>query len=270
MITTTLQSAYGPHPTQRVDVFVPAGAERRALVACFAGGWFHAGRHEELRAFCLALAEAGWPAAAIGVRLLAAPGSQPLGDHAHHGGEVLADARAGLGRALEDASLAGLDGRSCACLGSGSGSLVALTLAHRLEAAGGRGGAPVARAAIACGVTPGLDHGDVGAGVPGAILDRFAGTQHHQLAPLHLDPARFPPLLLLHGDADAEVPAAKAQRLRVRLAEAGEGSELAVLAGLGHQFIERAWERGARQALERILPFLDNHARLPEPADANP
>lgn len=265
-IIASLSSPYGPQAAQRVDVFVPAGGEERALVACFAGGWWTGGRQQELRACCLALAEAGLPAAAIGVRPLAAPGSAPGAEHARSGADILADARAGLGRALDEAALAGHGGRSCALLGSGSGSLVALVLAHRLGAAGGRGGEPLARCAVACGVTPGLDHHEVGAGVPAPLLDRFAGTAHTQLAPLHLEPAAFPPLLLVHGDADAEVPPAIAERLHQRLAEAGEADEFALLAGLGHQFIERPWEPAGRLALDRVVPFLLRHAPDPQPA----
>lgn len=265
-ITTSLSSPYGAHPSQRVDVFVPTGGEDRALVACFAGGWWHAGWHEELRALCLTIAGAGLPTAAIGVRPLAAPGTASGPEHARSGAEVLTDARAGLGRALEEAALSGHGGRSCALLGSGAGSLVALVLAHRLGLAGGRGGEPLARCAIACGVTPGLEHGDAAANVPAALLDRFAGTAHRQLSPLHLEPAGFPPLLLLHGDVDAEVPAATARRLHEHVAGAGEASEFALLTGLGHQFIERPWERAGREAVERIAPFLLRHAPDPQPA----
>jgi hypothetical protein len=48
--------------------------------------------------------------------------------------------------------------------------------------------------------------------------------------------------------------------------EAGESSVLAVLSGLGHQFIENPAERGARTAMERIVPFLKDHAREPSSA----
>jgi dipeptidyl aminopeptidase/acylaminoacyl peptidase len=114
-------------------------------------------------------------------------------------------------------------------------------------------------------VTPSLDHAD---GFPPALLktvDLFAGAQRHSLSPLHLRPELFPPLLLLHGDNDAEVPARIANRFHLKVVEAGEASALAVLSGLGHQFIEHPQERGGRVALERLLAFLGEHVRPAEP-----
>jgi acetyl esterase/lipase len=251
-IHTSLGVTYGSHLRHSCDLFIPERCNDATLVACFHGGWWSHGRHEDLRAFCLHLAELGHPAATIGVRL--------LGDGARHGQEVIDDARAGVLKAIEEAACAGASPDAVVLLGSGSGSLIALIIASQLASE------PKLRlrGVISCGVSPTLEHWEgCNAGVA-KVLDQFAGSNRHGLSPLLLPPEQLPPLLLLHGDNDLEVPAKLAQRLHARAIEAGEVSTLAVLSGLGHQFIEQPFERGAKAALERILPFLAEHARAPE------
>ena len=245
-----LSLPYGSHPRQHSDLFVPGGAERSALVIGLHGGWWHQGRHEDLRLLCLALAEQGIPAATLDFR--------PL-ESARHGEQVIEELTVAVTRILEEAALCGLDGRSLILLGSGSGSLLALVLASRLTA----DAKLRVRAVVACGVTPSLDHAD---GLAPALLkhiDQFAGSQRHALSPLHLRPESFPPLLLLHGDADPEVPARTVQRFHQRQVEAGESSTLAVLSLDSHQFLEQPYERDGRAAMERILPFVREHAEGP-------
>ncbi len=250
----TLKSPCGPHARNHYDLFVPERSEGMALVACFHGGWWNQGRGEDLRLFCLALAEAGFPSASIDFRSFT--------DGAQGGQDILDDARAGVTKALEEATIQGLDGRSLILLGSGSGSLIALTLAAQLsEVAQVR-----VRAAIACGVSPSLDHGD---GLAPSVLkavDQFAGSHRHALSPLHFKPESLPPMLLLHGDNDTDVPAKLAHKFHLRVTESGEHSTLAVLSSLGHQFIENPYDRGGKAALERIVPFLQEHAPVPEVA----
>jgi acetyl esterase/lipase len=249
----SLACAYGAHPRQRFDLFVPIDADQLVLVACFHGGGWSQGRHEELRPFCLHLAEQGFATASVGCRLLE--------DGARHGQELLDDAQAGVRAAVEEAALAGASSASVVLLGSGSGSLVALTAAAQLAAAATAG--PRVRGVIACGVSPTLEPWEGCPLTTARRFDQFAGGQRQTLSPMHLAPASFPPLLLLHGDGDQEVPARIAQRLHARVVEAGESSVLAVLSGLGHQFIENPAEHGAKAALERIVPFLKDQAREP-------
>jgi acetyl esterase/lipase len=248
-VTCLLKSPTGGHPKAAFDLFVPTGGAVQALVACFAGGWWTADRHEDLRLFCLALAEAGFACAAIG--------HPALGDGARNGQDIVDECRAGVVRALEECALLGGDGKSLVTLGSGSGSLLALVLAAQL----GQDPKLRVRACVAAGVTPTLDHAD---GLPIALLktiDQFAGGQRHALSPMHLRADHFPPLLLLHGDGDQDIPAKTANRFHMKIIEAGEASSLAVLTGLGHQFIEHPQDRGGRAALERIVPFLQEHTR---------
>lgn len=245
-INTTLGLSYGAHPRQRVDVFVPDGAAL-ALCVCVDGGWWADGRVEAQRGFALLLAERGLAVANLGHR--------PLGDGARQGAEVIADLVEATAKALEEAQVLGYAGRSVAVLGHGSGSLAAIMAGARM------GGTLTVRAAVACGILASLEPNAGTASVRQAACDRFAAGAHRELSPLHLDPSRVPPLLILHGDADAEVPVAQAQALQARLAGAGEPSRLEVLAGCTHRFAEDALARPAREAADRVAAFLGEHAR---------
>ena len=123
------------------------------------------------------------------------------------------------------------------------------------------------RALIACGVTPTLEPWEGCTSTIAQKLDQFAGPVRHLLNPMELPAEKLPPLLLIHGDSDNDVPAKLAQRLHARAIEANENSQLAILTGLGHRFIEQPFERPAKAALERMIPFLNEYAREPENAD---
>lgn len=247
-----LSQPYGQHPRQQLDVFVPDRLATRGVVALIHGGWWSQGRHHDLRPLALHLAELGFASATIGHR--------QLGDGARYGQDLIDDVKAGIAKALDESAIAGGSDSTVVVLGSGSGSLTALTAASQLAA-----DARIrVRGAIACGVTPTLEHWE---GCPPAVakaLDQFAGNQRHLLSPMDLPATTLPPLLLLHGDSDTDVPAKVAQRLHARAIEADEVSTISVLTGVGHRFIEQPLDRGAKAALERIAPFLADQAREPE------
>lgn len=251
-LRASLAIPFGPHARQRIDVFAPTRPQPLAVVLCVHGGWWSHGRHEDLRQFCLHLAEQGFACASLGYRL--------LGDGARSGVDIIADLTEGAKRALEEASIDGASGASAVLLGSGAGSLAALAAAARINAQG----IARVRGAIACGVTPTLEAWEGCNPTVARALDQFGGANRHEFSPLHLPASALPPLLLLHGDSDLEVPARLAQRLHARQIEAGEESTVAVLTGVAHQFIEQPFERGGKAALERIAPWLAEHGREPE------
>ncbi len=250
--------SFGPHLRQVLDLFVPANADGCPTIVCVHGGWWSAGHHHDLRGFALHLAEQGYAVASAGHRHL---------PHDIKGGsEIVDDVRAAAQRAVDEAGLLGASTNGVVLLGSGSGSLPALAAAWQMVA--DRKCTLRVRAAIACGVTPSLEPWE---GCPLALtkqLHAFANHQEQALSPIDLRADGFPPLLMLHGDADAEVPARAATKLHQRIIEAGEASTLAVLSGLGHQFIEQPFDRACKLAMDRILPFLHEHARGPEVAVA--
>jgi acetyl esterase/lipase len=251
-VSATLSLAYGAHARQRVDVFVPEGAGS-ALVCCIGGGWWADGRCEAQRPFALQLAERGFAVANLGHR--------PLGDGARTGDEVLHDLVEAVNKAIEEAGVLGFEGRSVALLGHGSGSLAALDLVARVARK------HAVRAVAACGVLATLEPGHGTAAAHQPACDRFAMGRHRDLSPLYLDPAHIPPLLIVHGDADGEVPLSQAQALQAHAAASGEPVALAVLAGAGHRFAEDALARPAREALDRVTAFLGEHAREPQGGD---
>jgi len=240
---------YGAHPRQAFDLFVPEDADGRATVVCMHGGWWSQGHHHDLRLTALHLAEQGIPTATLGHRL--------LGDGARGGQDIVDDLRAGLAKLVDEAGLLDASTRNVVLLGSGSGSLFALALGalSHLEPK-----FPVrVRAVVACGVTPSIDPWE---GCPLAmtrVLHAVAAGHGHQWNPPTLKAEAFPPLLLLHGDADAEVPAKSAAKLHQRVIDAGEESAFAVLTGVGHQFIENPYDRAGKDAMDRIVPFLHEH-----------
>ena len=251
-LSAVLASTYGPHPHQRYDLFVPQGRTPQVLVACIHGGGWTAGRPDDLRLLALLLAEQGYAVACIGYRL--------LNDGARHGQDLCDDVSHGVERAVEEAAVLGASGRSVLLMGSGAGSLPALVAARQLSKTGRL---PV-RGVVACGVHPTLEPWDHCAPATARLLEQFAGGQRHLLNPMELDVHGFPTVLLVHGDSDPEIPAKQVTRLHTRLIEAGESSTLAILSGLGHQVLEHPSDRGGKLALERILPFLAEHAHEPD------
>lgn len=247
-----LAQPYGSHPRQQIDVVVPDRLVARGLVALFHGGWWSQGRPQDLRPLALHLAELGFASATIGHRL--------FGDGARNGQDILDDVKVAISKALDECAIAGGSDSTVVLLGSGSGSLTALTAASQLTT----DTRIRVRGVIACGVTPTLEHWEGCPSVVAKALEQFAGGHRHLLSPMELPATSLPPLLLLHGDSDTDVPAKLAQKLHARAIEADEVSTLAVLTGVGHRFVEQPLERGAKAALERIVPFLLENAQEPE------
>ena len=123
------------------------------------------------------------------------------------------------------------------------------------------------RAVIACGALATLEpaHGTAAAHQPSC--DRFAMGRHRDHSPLCIDPSQLPAVLLMHGDADREVPLSQAQALQARIAGAGESCRLDVLPGVGHGFAENALAATAADAATRVVAFIAEHAREPQAGD---
>jgi len=251
-IATTLSLPYGNHLRQRIDVFVPDGAAG-SLLCCIGGGWWADGRCEAQRGFALLLASLGVAVANLGHR--------PLGDGARTGDEVLSDLNDAANKAIEEAGVLGFEGRSIALLGHGSGSLAAFNLAPRLARK------QTVRAVVACGALATLEPGQGTAAAHQPACDRFAMGRHRDHSPVHADLSAIPATLLMHGDADHEVPIAQAEALLKQLQAVCDHSRLEVVAGAGHRFAEDALGPIAQLAAVRIAGFLAEHAREPSADD---
>jgi len=191
----------------------------------------------------LRLAEAGWPAATVGYRLLE-PGVDGTAIQ-----EDLADAAR---RALEEAFLLGCSGRSVALVGAGAGGVPALNWAaanhgdHELLVQG--------VATYAC--APTLEPWQGCSREVAASLTAFAGDRGASLDPSRHEADRFPPVLLVHGDADQEVPVGPGREFYRKLIEADDPAKLQVLAGVGHHALDAAHGRGFDDCVHRITDWL--------------
>lgn len=248
-ISAVLQSPYGQHPRQRYDLFIPQSRTPPVLVVCIHGRDWTAGSAEDMRPLALVLAEKGFASACVGYRLLS--------DGVSHGTALCDDVRTGIEHAVEEAAVLGASARSVIVLGSGSGSLIALIAAWQLA----QRRTLSVRGVIACGVLPTLTPWERCSPAVAKLYDQFAGNDRHLLNPMTVDAQGFPPALLIHGDSDPEVPVALVTQLHARLTEAGDQSNLAILSGLGHNALENPTDKSGRMALERIFPFLTEHAR---------
>ena len=78
-----------------------------------------------------------------------------------------------------------------------------------------------------------------------------------------LDPSRLPPVLILHGDADRNVPVQQAYDLEQILVAAEVPYEMHIYAGAGHGF------RGADRddAVKRTVDFFDTHLKAHDRVD---
>ena len=236
--------AYGEHPRQRFDLFCPQDVrESRPLVVCVHGGWWQSGWREDLLVLALRLAEAGWPAATIGYRLLESTGD---------GAGIQADLRAAVTTALEENLVLGGTGRSVVLVGAGAGGLTALGLA-----AASAGDHEVLVQGVACyGTAPSLQAWDGCTSEVAKQLAIYAGDKAQDLDPSLQAADRFPPVLLVHGDADKEVPVGPGREFYRKLIEADDPAKLQVLAGVGHHALDAAHGRGFTDCVDRICDWL--------------
>jgi carboxymethylenebutenolidase len=87
------------------------------------------------------------------------------------------------------------------------------------------------------------------------IVDYYGGIS--ELAPL---PAKLPPILILHGDADSTVPVAEARRLAAVLEERRVPHEMHLYAGAEHVFdANRSPGSAGQDAWTRTIGFLRAH-----------
>jgi carboxymethylenebutenolidase len=88
-----------------------------------------------------------------------------------------------------------------------------------------------------------------------AVVEYFGGLP--SLFALNLK--KFPPTLILHGDADDTVPVAEARKLEKLFGEKQFPFEIQVYPGQGHRF----HGDDEKDAFERSLRFFDKHLKKP-------
>ncbi len=90
-----------------------------------------------------------------------------------------------------------------------------------------------------------------------AVADYFGGIP----GPLAKEVKTFPPLLIMHGDADLIVPVSEAKRLEDLCKEKNAVHEVKIYKGLGHGFRGEDGEDAGR----RVIAFLDTHVKPGSP-----
>jgi dipeptidyl aminopeptidase/acylaminoacyl peptidase len=71
----------------------------------------------------------------------------------------------------------------------------------------------------------------------------------------------FPPTMLLHGDADTDVPVEQSKEMSAALGRAGVEHELIIMPGAPHGFDRDMDQPAVRDAFEKAVQFLKAHLR---------
>lgn len=225
---------YGDDPRQRLDVYRPrdVNVSGPVLVYFHGGGYFSGNNRREARALLHRLAARGWTCISAAYRLRPRFGFE----------EHLADARAALTWAHENAAVHGGDTDAVVMAGSSAGGhLTALCALTQNEP-----GRPRVDAAVSLY----------------AYYGRYYGRGEDESpasTALALEASKAPPFFITHGDHDSYVPVEGARALRDHLRQ-GSCEEVwyAELPGAQHSFdVYASWRFMA--VIEGIEAFLDEH-----------
>ena len=197
-----------------------------AVMLVHGGGW-REGSRSQLAGLAQRLAAQGYVAATVSYRL-GLSGAYPAAAN---------DVRCALTYLQSHATALGLDAHRVVMLGySAGGHLASLVATAPLapDCAEGAGARPVG--VIAAAAPQNLVAlswaGDVQRFMSGPIDAQ--GARYTEASPLAHVHASQPPFLLIHGDADAYVPAGQAIEMRDALIAAGNDARLLLLSGGGH------------------------------------
>ena len=238
--------SYGPDPRQLADVMVPESSGAAPLLVLLHAGWWRRGHRHDLLSTAFELADRGYSVATLGYRLL--QGSRS-------GGDLIADMVQGLRVAIEEAQVLGADcGRRIILVGSGAGGLLALYALQALRSAAQEQSVQVCGVAMV-GTAPGFQPWNDCPQEIAEALQQFASGDHLP-DPLGAEAAHLPPLLLMHGDHDPEVPVRLAQELHSKVIQGEGASTLAIIAGASHRFLEDPTSQAGRSALNRLQEWI--------------
>jgi acetyl esterase/lipase len=244
------RGAYGPHADQFGHLHLPASAEEPLpVVVLLHGGYWRATYGLDLMdALAASVVARGWAAWNVEYRRVGSGGGWPA---------TLQDAAAAVDHVAQLAAEAPLDTGRVALVGHSAGGHLALVAAgprgfgddDPLPAPALRPRAVVVQAPVSDLVEAarrGLSRSaavELLGGSPDEVPDRYRRASPVARLPLGV------PLLVLHGDADMDVPADLSRALVERAAAAGDAVEGVELPGVGHmEHIDpasEAWQRAA-------------------------
>lgn len=209
-------------------VFSPSvGADktpRPGIVFFHGSGWIE-GWVEQFSAYARALAARGVVAVCADYRTQKSAGATPF--------DGVADARAAMRWLRAHAADLRLDPQRLTAAGASSGAHLALSAAiFPGEGDAGSSARPDALLLFSAITDTTAD------GYPAGVA--LFGGRERELSPRHHLRPGLPPMLLLHGAADAWVPMAGAERFVREAKAAGNRAELVDFAGRGHAFFNSA------------------------------
>lgn len=231
---TPVTLAYGPHPRQVVDLYVPHSADRAPVAVLLHGGYWRARYDRSLEAAVAEdLVDDGWAVWNVEYRGVGDGGGWPA---------TFTDVAAAVDLLADVAREHGLGTEVVAAVGHSAGGTLALWSAGRRGLAPGTPGssprcvptAVVAQAAI-CDLATGARGGLGG----GAVVDLMGsgpdapGSAYPLASPAGLLPLRVP-LLVVTGDADDDVPSSQSTAFAAAATRAGDDVTLVVERGVGH------------------------------------
>jgi acetyl esterase/lipase len=251
----------------KLDVYRPAQRNGAAVLVVHGGGWSR-GSKDQLAPACRLLAEQGFVALASEYRLT---GEAPFPANIH-------DVKRAIRWAKQNAGELGFDADKLCLEGHSAGAHLVLLAAgtpddSRLDPPEGMAGVSGGVAAVTAIYPPVLFHmgserpsGALAAKVlPGADASEEAAVLASPIA--HVTRA-FPPVMLLHGDADKVVPVSASRRFEERVRAVGGKVDLHIYAGLPHGFANHPDIRPAMMAM--IGGFFRRWAITPEVFAAAP
>lgn len=244
--------AYGEHPRQRLDLYIPDDARGAPVVVFFYGGRWQEGSREDYRFAAQALVSRGYVVAVPDYRLHPEVGFP----------DFVEDGAAAVAWVHRNAAAAGGDPRQLVLAGHSAGAHIAALLAldgRYLEAAG------PGREVIA---------GLVGLAGPYDFLPLRADDLKTIFGPPEARPrsqpiryadAGAPPMLLVHGGDDRLVEPGNSRRLAAAVRAAGGEAEVVVYEDRGHISLVASLARPLRfhtPVLDDISRFIE---KLPQP-----
>lgn len=241
-----------PEPV-RIHVFKPKDwqpGDRRPVFLWFFGGGWTTGTPVNAAGWARWAAARGWVGVAPDYRTNGRWGTTPL--------ESVADGRAALRWVQDHAEQLGIDPQRIAVGGNSAGSHVALWTAITHSPPGSSAGEAPRLKPVALVLTSVISDTTKEKGYTPA---RF-GEQATALSPIDQLDARMPPMLVIHGDADALVPQRQSVALRDKLIASGNEITFISVAGGGHNFAGELPEWKAKIG-DVFADFLAKHGVRP-------
>lgn len=220
--------AYGPHPEQRLDVFMPAATAAAPLLLFVHGGGWSVGDKAQYAAVGNRLAREGLVAMIVNYRL------SPAVQHPTHAQDV---AQA-VGWCYRHAAQYGADPERLCLMGHSSGAHLAALVALEPSylAAEGMATSAIRRVIGVSGVAYDLDEQYAETSVASFFMPVFGSdcSRWKLAAPLQYVERSAPAFLLIHGLGDTEAPPASTEVFAAALQQAGVPAQLVLIPDENH------------------------------------